>query len=401
MYKVIIVDDDIFPAKLLQEYMKEYVEGFKVEEILSDGTDAVKYLSEHKDISVVITDIKMKNMSGLQLAQYIYTMKLNIEVVLVSAYSEFEYAKEALNYGVFGYLLKAIDVDELVDMMSKLKRKLDSGNDIKDIKIQREYFIESLLVKRFKNKRDMNTEFQKCGFHCSADDLVCTIFTVTFDEIFDLEKITDAEGSDKLAAELEGVTACAFNKSCTMCITQENKTFYMSFIDADTQFSAEKLENIISDIFDTSVTVEVIIQADFEEMLESENMLQTLMENRTNGEESDFGKETVIRKALSYIDNNFSGDISREVVAKYVGYTPAYFGKIFKEITGNSYFDYVYKAKMNYAKELLEKGMKTSEVCSKIGYSDERHFRRTFRNYVGITPAEYRQNNRKNGEAGD
>ena len=48
MYKVIIVDDDIFPAKLLQEYMKEYVEGFKVEEILSDGTDAVKYLSEHK-----------------------------------------------------------------------------------------------------------------------------------------------------------------------------------------------------------------------------------------------------------------------------------------------------------------------------------------------------------------
>ena len=60
MYKVAIVDDEFYPAKLLQKYMNDYVDGFEVVDIFSDGVDFIKYLMEHKDIDVVMTDIKMK-----------------------------------------------------------------------------------------------------------------------------------------------------------------------------------------------------------------------------------------------------------------------------------------------------------------------------------------------------
>ena len=392
MYKVAIVDDEFYPAKLLQKYMNDYVDGFEVVDIFSDGVDFIKYLMEHKDIDVVMTDIKMKKMSGIQLAEYIYTMELNIEVILVSAYSEFEYAKKVLKYGVFGYLVKVVDVDELVELMEELKKKLDSKrNDYNDdIPVQRKYFIEKLLSDSFDNSAEISAEFRKCEFPADINELKCTLFTITFDNDSNLNQIMYKEGKDKLVSELEGIVKCALSKACIMYIMRDDKTVYMISIDTDDSFDSEILENVIRDVFECPVKVDITVKEGFEKLADNENIPAGLKKKDENEK-----NEQIINKALSYINDNYNKDISRDDVAKFVGYTPAYFGKIFKETVGSSYIDYVYRLKMNKAEEFLKSGMKTFDVCHHIGYSDERNFRRTFRSYTGMTPSEYRQKYRK------
>jgi two-component system response regulator YesN len=75
-------------------------------------------------------------------------MNINIPVIFVSAYSDFDYAREALGYDVFGYLLKVVDINELKVMMCSLKDKLDADkkNDINDVEQYRECFIENLCM---------------------------------------------------------------------------------------------------------------------------------------------------------------------------------------------------------------------------------------------------------------
>ena len=88
---------------------------------------------------------------------------------------------------------------------------------------------------------------------------------------------------------------------------------------------------------------------------------------------------------------NLENDISRDSVAKAVGLTPAYFGKVFKATTGVTFFSYLFEQRMKHAQNLLAEGIKISDVCSKIGMNDEHHFRKVFKMYCGMTPTEYRK----------
>lgn len=67
----------------------------------------------------------MPVMDGLELAEWIDTNRLEIKVVVISAYNDFSYAKMAIKYNVYYYLLKVIDVDELLNAMNNLKLILD------------------------------------------------------------------------------------------------------------------------------------------------------------------------------------------------------------------------------------------------------------------------------------
>ena len=142
MYNVIIVDDEFKAAKLLETYINRFVEGFRVIKIFEDGADVVEYLNYHDDIDVIITDIKMRKMSGVELAKYIHYTMTDIKVILVSAYTEFEYAQDAIKYGVFGYLLKVVDIKELTEMMKNLENVLNREREpsAEDIDLVRECF---------------------------------------------------------------------------------------------------------------------------------------------------------------------------------------------------------------------------------------------------------------------
>ncbi|MDF2925668.1 MAG: two component transcriptional regulator, AraC family [Paenibacillaceae bacterium] len=123
-YKLIIIDDEDIIRNGLQNVVDWTSLGFEVAADMQDGRDAIEYIQNNR-VDVVITDIKMTYVSGLELARYIFENKPEIQVVIISGYKEFDFAKQAMSYNVSHYLLKPIEYDELVKVFDNVRNQLD------------------------------------------------------------------------------------------------------------------------------------------------------------------------------------------------------------------------------------------------------------------------------------
>ncbi len=99
-----------------------------------------------------------------------------------------------------------------------------------------------------------------------------------------------------------------------------------------------------------------------------------------------------IQRALKYIEDNFMRKIGRDDVAKEACMEPTYFSKIFKDVTGKDFRDYLNDHRITKAKEILLNGSKLSitEIALALGFGDITTFERIFKRRVGLTPMQYR-----------
>lgn len=100
-------------------------------------------------------------------------------------------------------------------------------------------------------------------------------------------------------------------------------------------------------------------------------------------------KVQVIETVKSYINDNYSEDISLGEVAEHISFSQYYLSKLFKEVEGINFKDYLIKVRMEKAKILLKKGTKIKSVANLVGYTDPNYFSRAFKKYTGISPSEY------------
>jgi len=99
-----------------------------------------------------------------------------------------------------------------------------------------------------------------------------------------------------------------------------------------------------------------------------------------------------IRLAKQYIQKNYMRPITLEIVGREVGFSTTYFSSLFKKETGRNFLEYLSQIRMEKAKELLkETNCSIAMVCEKVGYSDIKHFTKSFKNATGIKPNEYRK----------
>lgn len=126
MYKMLIVDDE----PLTRRYFLDYVERLDAEWTCAgeaaDGEEALALLDAGGAYDLVVTDIRMPGMSGLELARRLHARPGAPHVVVLSGHDEFTLAKEAMEYGVHAYLLKPVVKEEVVDMLRKLAARLSA-----------------------------------------------------------------------------------------------------------------------------------------------------------------------------------------------------------------------------------------------------------------------------------
>lgn len=126
MYKVIVAEDERLIRSYICDFINEYVDGFCVAKSFMDGRDVLEYLAEHS-VHVIVTDIRMLEISGIEVARYVYEQHLPIRVILLSGYQDFGYAQEAIDYHVQSYLTKPVDPAELQKSLEKIKQQLDES----------------------------------------------------------------------------------------------------------------------------------------------------------------------------------------------------------------------------------------------------------------------------------
>ncbi|EDZ62124.1 two component response regulator [Sulfurimonas gotlandica GD1] len=123
-YNVLIVEDDSFIREQLSRILKKL---FKEIYIAVDGKDGLsKYKENKNNIHIIITDLNMPHIGGLQMIEYIKEIDKDIPILILSAHSESHFFMKSIRLGVDGYLQKPLDSDLLMDLIKKvvLKKKL-------------------------------------------------------------------------------------------------------------------------------------------------------------------------------------------------------------------------------------------------------------------------------------
>lgn len=106
-------------------------------------------------------------------------------------------------------------------------------------------------------------------------------------------------------------------------------------------------------------------------------------------------RDFYVREALAFIEQNFQNDISVEDIANTCGLNRSYFGKIFKDTVGKSPQEFLLNYRMVKAAELLKLTTFTiGDISSAVGYANQLHFSRAFKNVYGLSPREWRNQNR-------
>ncbi|WP_148629654.1 response regulator [Bacillus sp. E214] len=123
-FKMLIVDDEPIISRGLRLTIPWETIDVEVVDTAHDGEDAIEKVIQYGDIDIVITDIRMPKMDGLQLARFLYANYPQIRTIILSGFEEFEYAQQAIKLGVDNYFLKPVDINELVENVKEITNEM-------------------------------------------------------------------------------------------------------------------------------------------------------------------------------------------------------------------------------------------------------------------------------------
>lgn len=127
MYSVLLVDDEPYILEGLELTVNWSKYGFFILDRATNGFDALDKISKKK-FDLVITDIRMPQLNGIAFIKEIRRLDQEIEIIVISGYNRFEYAKDAISLGVRAYILKPIDPDEVLAHLEKIQHILVQNN---------------------------------------------------------------------------------------------------------------------------------------------------------------------------------------------------------------------------------------------------------------------------------
>lgn len=143
MLKVMLVDDKTAIVDGLECLIDWNSLGYEVAAKATSAMEAIE-LAKNNRFDLIVTDIKMPNMDGIEMIEQLMSFNSGMKYILLSAYSEFEYAKRAIDRQISGYILKPINENELTEVLKRVK-----------IEIEKEMKYVALITK----ESDMNDNF--------------------------------------------------------------------------------------------------------------------------------------------------------------------------------------------------------------------------------------------------
>ncbi len=353
MYKVMIVDNEPNIRSGLCYIIDWERYDFRISDLAKNGKEAIEKLEKNPP-DLIITDIKMPGMDGLELIRYVREelQDENMKFIILSGYDEFDYAREAMKYNVRAYLLKPIDEKELIDSLEMIKKELVKEN------LYEYFYIEK--VESFCEKFTEIKEF---------DELVNVIEKNSQDREEILEKIINNFIEIRLHPRIIKIHLDNFIMKLSTIINNMGGS----------------IDNIIKEysFFKTTIA-NINIEQLREELLDfvndSSNYIEELKKNCG-----------IINMVKHYIQDNYAENIRLKDLAEKFYINTAYLGQLFKKETGSSFSRYLNEIRIEKAKELLRRtDLHIYQIAEKVGYGNSDYFIIKFKEFEGCTPLEYK-----------
>lgn len=378
MIKVLIADDELIVRKGLIATVDWAKFGMEIIADAPNGQKAWELFQEHSP-EVVITDIVMPEMNGIELARNIKQNSPATKILLLSCHRDFTFAQEGMNIGASGYILKTAFQDH--DFEEYLGR---FENEIKHANIQTPF-----------NSANLDKEFYEwlCGFDNSFPKLLGELFFKDWQWMQKSFYIYLVYGLNN------------------------NELFHKKWSSDEKQFAKIYCGQDQSFIF-----IPEKAQGDFEHLLVEARTIDPAIRWKVNGQNQGMNEwmEGVanlyhkfkfekqfelsmddwpfpIQKAVQIIIQQLDEPLTSSYVANEVGLSRSHFSTIFKKTVGESFITFIEKLKVESACNLLENtSLPLQEIGEKIGIQDGKYFSKWFKKCIGSTPSEYRQNKKKN-----
>lgn len=190
MFKILIVDDE----SLLKQgfiHMTNWLEhDFQVIGEASNGVAALEQIEKNTP-DIVVTDIRMPVMDGIELTRIIKERYPDIQVIILSSYNDFDYVKETLKLGVLDYILKPkMKFEELLYVLEKAKtKKIENKSgiltpSIEDLEKLRDYFLKSLMINSKPDNKSIENLMKKYEIALKSNNLLIFITYLNADTEF-------------------------------------------------------------------------------------------------------------------------------------------------------------------------------------------------------------------------
>lgn len=428
MYRIILLDDEEIIREGLVDFIPWSELGFDLVATFEDGKDAIAYL-DHNSVDVILSDIMMAEVSGLELAEYVCQHHPRTKMAILSGYKEFEFAQQAIQCNVKHYLLKPMELDELRRVLRQLKQELDEEHEAMEEKrrshellpLLQEQFFSDLLMGALWNSEEMLRRSKLIQLPYAEAGGCCVI-----ELELEAEEWSD-NGWESFVAGLRKWVLGARMEHFRMYPVLNSYMGYrivgvfapgsdMKELLPAVQAQLEKIRKSAAAIFNVRLrAVGQSVYGDLAELARSSSRLRSYRESvkpitelaepeeiRSLGRHTleEVVKETVphksvssmalVEKAQQFMSGQYHLDLSLEQVADQVFLHPVYFSRLFKQCTGMNFSDYLMRLRIERAMELLREGdLKVYEAGQRVGYGNAKYFNRVFKQVTGMTPRDY------------
>lgn len=341
MYQLMIVDDrEIFRRKFKRFPVFQNNPFFEIAFEASNGEEALQILRRNK-VDVVITDIRMPIMNGLELLAEIRREELCGCIVMLSEYADFSYAREGIVLGAFDYWVKPIQEEKLSEDMERIFQYLQKNHNHIQVAIPELSILPKAIA--------FNDEY--------LEDILLTVCKKLHD--------ATAEEETNIGYQLREI----YQKEIVPKIIRQH----------------ENLKDFL--LFEQ-------YQCKQDDEWEKEFVLNMQRLANDISRFALWGSHELIQNICRDILADIEKNISLEMYAERYHISKTYLSYLFKKEVGNSFVKYVTEVKIARAKVLLWKSdKKIYEISTSLSFDDTEYFSRIFKSITGMTPSSFRKNN--------
>lgn len=375
MFNVLLVDDEELALTSLLYALPWKEFGFTDIHTTTSSQEALQLLKKQR-IDACFVDIRMPGMSGLELLEEVQQYGLETLFVVVSGYSDFSYARQAIKFGVLDYCLKPVVEEDCVPVLEKLSSHILLSRISHD----------PLYASRLLAEEAFCQDFLSC---LTADSPECRALTLL---------LVRSREQQQFLKQADGLLPARV-------LFPDKKELLLIWRDApDEEGFASFLEHWQQSallIHATAAPPSVsAFQSAFKRLriaCHEKNADQTgIVRIPSVNEET----AAYFSNIFSYMEENYAQRLTLQELSHQFGINYSYLSQLFKKTINLSFAEHLTNIRLKHACELLsDTYMSINDIAEAVGFQDYHYFCNIFKRFYSMTPSQYRNASRKDTKA--
>lgn len=374
MHSILIVDDDkVIRDGIIQILFDHLTFEFTCYEA-SDGLNALNTIVEFQP-ELIISDIKMKEYDGLWMLEILKQNHISCNAIMLSGYDDYNLIRNSLKYGAIDYLLKPVNIKNLIDLVNEHFSRPATDYNISELK-------NNLNQYNLTGTQKTSQFFDLPSCSPGSRDMIQKLLQ---------QAATSASSGN--AEETVQLFYAVFEKCSPDILTEEEVRTILTEWVYDLMQKNNMYIKIISRYkltpYDLANTLKMLPTLSQIRTRFTENLRLHIQEYCQELNRKD---EYTIQLAKEFITCHCSENISLQDVAEALYLHPNYFSTLFSKKTHTTFRDYLCLVRIEKAKTYMENpNLRIAEIALMVGYNDLSHFNRAFKRITSMSPSQYRK----------